>query len=435
MTDRSDRNRRFSRRLLEVMGLGSLAGISLAGYACGGNVVVDTTGTSTGSGAGGAGGAGGATGQGGTYQTSFEAASVGAYGDTTTVAIASSSSGTGAGGGNCNPSLQPGETLTQTCVGATMCGPTPEPTLLATLAQQLGICDVQTGMCCDVPTLAQIACGPLYTPANTCCYNVVVVANGFCGTGRPFTVDGIARVAPSQARGDWAAASALAVPALDARTRAVLAEAWTREARFEHASIASFARLALELLAVAAPGELVRDAQRAMGDEIRHAELCFALAGAYAGAPVGPGPLPCAGALARVTLAEVAAAAVREGCVGETVAALAAADARDAAEDPAVRDALTLLAADEAEHAAMAWRLVAWAFRDGDAEVREAIAAAFAEPVDLGCDDAPAGIDERAFRAHGRLLPAELRAHAERALAEVVRPSAAALLVTAARAA
>ena len=424
MTDRSDRNRRFSLRLVEVMGLGSLAGLSLAGYACGGNVVVDTA-----TGSGGSGGQGGfstsTTDVGGLGYGGYPSSTVSGYSDATTAV------GTGAGGGLCKPAVPPGETLEETCLAAAECSAVQTPQLISALSKQLGVCDLETSGCCGMPIVEQIACGPLYTPAGTCCYDVIVLGSQPCGgTGRPFTVEGVARVAPARPRADWALAepSAPATAALDPRTRAALAEAWTREARFEHASIASFARLALELLAVAAPAELVRDAQRAMGDEIRHAELGFALASAYAGAPVGPGPLPFDGALGRVTLAEVAAAAVREGCVGETVAALAAADARDAAEDPAVRAALATIAADEADHAAMAWRLVAWAHRSGDAEVRDAIAAAFGEPAELGSEIAPAGIDERAFRAPGRLRPAEPRACAERALVEVVRPSAAALL-------
>jgi lysozyme family protein len=56
-------------------------------------------------------------------------------------------------------------------------------------------------------------------------------------------------------------------------------------------------------------------------------QLCFALAGAYAGAPLGPGPIPIEGALGRASLAAIAAA-VREGCIGQTVAALAAWSAR-----------------------------------------------------------------------------------------------------------
>jgi hypothetical protein len=143
---------------------------------------------------------------------------------------------------------------------------------------------------------------------------------------------------------------------------------------------------------------------------------------------VGPGPFAIEGALARTALEAVAAAAVREGCIGETVAALVAEEARDAAEDPAARAALTVIAADEAEHAAMAWRLVAWAYRAGGAEVQEAIAAAFAAPVDAAEEALPAGVDERVYRAHGRPLPGDVRAVMEAALADVIRPSAAALM-------
>ena len=108
----------------------------------------------------------------------------------------------------------------------------------------------------------------------------------------------------------------------------------------------------------------------------------------------------------------------------------AAQEAREGARDPAARAALDGIADDEAEHAAMAWRLAAWAFRSGSAEVRGAIAAAFAAPVEAGVEAVPAGIDEVAYRAHGRLMPEDLRELTARALAEVVRPSAAALLAS-----
>ena len=69
--------------------------------------------------------------------------------------------------------------------------------------------------------------------------------------------------------------------------RAVLAEHWTQEAAFEHASIASFARLTLDLLSVGAPPDLL-DAARATLDEIEHARITFALATATAGSPGRP---------------------------------------------------------------------------------------------------------------------------------------------------
>ncbi|APR86855.1 hypothetical protein A7982_12204 [Minicystis rosea] len=397
MIDRSLRHRGFARRLLEVMGVSSIAAASFA--ACGGKVVVETDN----------GGGGG--------------------GFTTSSTVTTSSNGGAGGAVECDPGT--GQPVSTICVfGQGACAPVGAAGLDQVLADEAGVCNAVADFfqCCELKGLSQIFCGPDPKPNGGCCYGVLIEDTVLCGVGRPFVVAGIARTAPSHARADWSAAQAPMIDDLDPATRAALAASWTREARFEHASVASFARLALELLAVGAPADLVRDAQRAMGDEIRHAELCFALASRYAGEAVGPGPIAMDGALGCTSLAELAAATVREGCIGETVAALVAEEARDVARDPAVRAALDVIAADEAEHAAMAWRLVAWAHREGDAEVRAAIAAAFATAVEAPNDTLPEGIDSARFRAHGRPLPADVRAVAASALSEVIRPSAAALL-------
>src|SRR6185436_7062049 len=119
-------------------------------------------------------------------------------------------------------------------------------------------------------------------------------------------------------------------PALDALSpgeRAALAEAWARDALLEHASVASFGRFALELLAFGAPADLIEAAHRAALDEVRHARLCFALAGAYRGEALAPGAFPFDGAVRLAgDLAALAESAVLEGCVGETLAALQAAE-------------------------------------------------------------------------------------------------------------
>ena len=103
----------------------------------------------------------------------------------------------------------------------------------------------------------------------------------------------------------------------------------------EHASIASFNRFSLQLLAVGAPPELVEASQRAALDEIEHARIAFALASKYGTTPVGPSSLDLAGdTLGQLDLASVTASTVEEGCVGETLAALEAEAARDAARAP-----------------------------------------------------------------------------------------------------
>src|SRR6185503_716009 len=105
------------------------------------------------------------------------------------------------------------------------------------------------------------------------------------------------------------------------------------DAQLEHASIASFARFVLVLLAVGAPADLVAGAQQALADEVEHARACFSLASRFAETPLGPAPLRIDGALEAPTLARAAADAVVEGCIGETLAAAQAAAQLEVAVD------------------------------------------------------------------------------------------------------
>jgi hypothetical protein len=282
------------------------------------------------------------------------------------------------------------------------------------------------------------------TPATPglCCYIVYTVS---CGpTGRPYRVDARPRLAAPERRAatdGWsrsppglAGAEAPLLDGLTAAERAALARAWTAAALSEHASVASFARFSLDLLAVGAPAELVERAHEAALDEIRHARLSFALAAAYAGEALGPGPFPVtAGDGGHVpvaaSLAELAAATAIDGCVGETVAALVASEQLALATDPAVRAALAQIAADEARHAELAWQTVAWALGVGGAAVRAALVTAFAEAL-AGRDDAggTAPASEGGLAGHGLLDAATLRRIRADALAAVVAPCAGALV-------
>jgi hypothetical protein len=186
----------------------------------------------------------------------------------------------------------------------------------------------------------------------------------------------------------------------------------------------------MQLLALGAPADLVRDTHAATLDEVRHAELCLALASGYLGHPVEPGALPFPAPIAIVPdLAAIASEAVMEGCIGETVATVQALDALTAVTDPAVREVLEITVADETRHAELAWRFVAWAIDEGGDPVREAVLEAFAgfrppaprveslEDVDLGL-----------YAAHGRQRAAEGRAIAEQAMAEIIQPAMCVLL-------
>lgn len=258
-------------------------------------------------------------------------------------------------------------------------------------------------------------------PGEMCCYDYTT---GDC-CGRPFLVGGAARVAPLVEGDAWCGPQAPAD--VDAR----LAEEWLADARLEHASIAAFARFTLQLLELGAPPDLVAAAQRAGLDELAHARSCYALAARFGGVAVGPGPLDLGGALAPLTLPELAALVVREGCVGETLAA-ALADAQLArAEDAEVRAALERIARDEADHAELAWRFVAWAVAGGGTPVAAAARAALHDEI-AGLATTPIAEDEpaparAALHRFGRLTPGERRAVRSRALAAIVAPCAARL--------
>jgi hypothetical protein len=257
-----------------------------------------------------------------------------------------------------------------------------------------------------------------------------------CHFGRPFLVEGAPHVAPIAPRNDWSDRSV--TPRLDGLSlleRGALARHWTRVALMEHASVAAFARFALELLSLGAPPELVERTHAALADETRHARFAFALASAYAARAVGPGPLDVTGALDDSSPRAVFARLVREGCVGETVAALEAAEAREHAADPAVRAVLERIARDETRHAELAWRTLRWALEGADIALRDAAR----EALELGLGAAPPvavelnAMDGAELLRHGVVsgaFAAELRRDAfERA----VRPCALALLARAGR--
>lgn len=270
---------------------------------------------------------------------------------------------------------------------------------------------------------------------EVCCWRV----KGHCAVGRPFVIDGEAVLAEARPGDDWTDRAlaksthtlADAIAALDDATREAIADVWTRDGLTEHASVASFAQVVLELLALGAPSDLVRDAQRAMGDEIRHAERAFAIAGRYAGRAVMPGPLPIAGALGKPpTLADFAARAASEGCVAETIAALQLHAAADVARDPALAAILRTTADEESEHALLGWRIVRWALNVGGESVRSAVLAVLDDAEShVGFGPCPSdAISLSSLRAHGVLPTADRHVLAVHALTSVIAPAKATLV-------
>jgi hypothetical protein len=192
--------------------------------------------------------------------------------------------------------------------------------------------------------------------------------------GRPFSVGAEARVAGIRHTRDWCGPALVEPDTLDARSRALTAQHWQAAALMEHASIAAFARFTLQLLQLGAPLSLTLESQAAMLDETDHARRCFALAARYGGNAVGPGELDMDGAFAAESLSAIVEQTFDEGCLGETCAALQAAEALATAGDEVVRETLEVIARDERRHAELAWRFIAWALeREPTGAVREVL--------------------------------------------------------------
>ena len=268
-------------------------------------------------------------------------------------------------------------------------------------------------------------------PTPGCCYPVKEVHQNGCAVGRPMRVEQVSLSAIAVHGASWDAG--LALTELDPELRAALVERWTRAALDEHASIAAFSRVALDLLRQGAPSELLEMAHGAALDELRHARECFAIASALAGHPVAPGRFPLAASVALAPdLATVAAEAALDGCIGETVSALLAREAAAVCGDPEIRAVLLGIADDEERHALLAWRTVAWALRTGGPEVRAALAAVFTAAArdgvalhNLGeCDDTAA------LARVGLLGRAATHRCAARTLRHVILPAARALLAS-----
>jgi len=248
-----------------------------------------------------------------------------------------------------------------------------------------------------------------------------------CAIGRPLLVDGQARTAAAESRADWSAH--LPLPDTTSLTRALreeLARHWLEIAAMEHASIASFARFSLQLLALGAPPDLLADAQRAALDEVEHARIAFAAASAYAGRALGPGALDVSDVAILTDRREVLRSLVFEACVNETLGTAEAFAIAARVSDPALVAIHRRIAEDERRHSELAWRTLAWLLDSADDALLDVAAAAFAE--------ATAAMEATPFEPgavapeHGLLSAADRLSLRRQALREVVRPCASGLL-------
>ncbi|MCB9679492.1 MAG: hypothetical protein H6737_30585 [Alphaproteobacteria bacterium] len=249
------------------------------------------------------------------------------------------------------------------------------------------------GVCANPEWLG--GCGGVqYVDARTGqCYRETM-----CKRGRPFEDGRVAR--------------------LEGDVRTAAGEAWARVALDEHASVASFARHVLELLAVGAPPDLLAAASQAQLDEVRHAALALDLARRF-GAEVAFGPMDT-DVPVRSDLFALLKSVAEDGCIGETVSAVECAIALEQTEDPAVRAVLEAIVADEAAHAALAWRTLAWGLPKLAPAERAEVLAVFRDARVGPAPAVPPGIG---------VLGGEEAAHARQwALSGVVAPALAELV-------
>eukprot|EP00756_Hemistasia_phaeocysticola_P058511 Hpha_TRINITY_DN35149_c0_g1::TRINITY_DN35149_c0_g1_i1::g.168374::m.168374 len=199
------------------------------------------------------------------------------------------------------------------------------------------------------------------------------------------------------------------------------ARQWAAQAAEEAVSVASFAALTLRLMANGAPHILLDECLRAGQDEIQHAKMCRQLARKYKGetGEEVADKLPAHDLSVQPGLADLAERAVREGGIGETLAAASAALGGWIAKDPEVKAVQSQIAADESRHAALAWAVAVWACSrpeggEARAALRKVLEEEEAKVGEIGEPPEP--------RVEGRVEGGLLAAVAQRSRVEVCIP-------------
>jgi len=233
----------------------------------------------------------------------------------------------------------------------------------------------------EVPPLADegkcavIVCGRPFVDSKGNSLLASPFSSGECGVGGGIGVS------------SWLGEATLQAPVVAIESNSTshqneLGEEWTRSALGEHASVASFAAFSIALMSNQAPSHLVEDSLKAALDEVRHTKTSFDIASKLLGKELGPGPLPPSSHEFHHDLTALALSVAKEGCVDETLSALAAA-ADVALIDEVlkhggaakgttkysgvdtelliwIRNELHTISVDESNHSALAWRTLNW---------------------------------------------------------------------------
>ncbi|MEZ4375896.1 MAG: ferritin-like domain-containing protein [Polyangiaceae bacterium] len=184
---------------------------------------------------------------------------------------------------------------------------------------------------------------------------------------------------------------------------------WGTQAQLEHASVASFARARLELIALGAPRALVRRYAAAAREELQHTALALEVLHALGGRSMSLAAIPLPPAAEspleperQAALAALARRTVSEAFEPEAVAALALHNAAQRCACPELKRILTSVAVDERRHARLALDTVLWCLEESNPSV----------PLRLPrfIDDSAPRLqapEERAARAYGVISEAD----------------------------
>ena len=215
------------------------------------------------------------------------------------------------------------------------------------------------------------------------------------------------------------------IDGMDATLRRKVGETWVRRAHEELKAAMSFTLLTRELLTVGAPPDVLARVARAVGDEVRHAEILRALGSRYLGAEARgpPGMSVEPSALGDHPRLLASLHAVTLCCVSETIASVFIEASHEAAVSPSVRASLGIVLADEVEHGRAGWAYLS-SLRD-DRAVMAAVQGAMVPMVrkalacwlDFEAITLPDGAPE-----HGLLSNDEVRACVITALRDLVLP-------------
>lgn len=197
---------------------------------------------------------------------------------------------------------------------------------------------------------------------------VVTAPTSSCG--RPFRL--ARRVRLASPRGG--SASLPQAPSVEQEVDPRHARMWRDMGLAEHASIATFAQLVQDLMALGAPLHLLSATQAALADEIRHARVCFDVATRLGETCARPhrfaalraGRLP---STESILFAKVAREALIDGVLGEgTASAVLLACSRSTPPNE-LTGIYNQLGKDEGRHAEVAWSILTFCLEHGPSDM------------------------------------------------------------------